>query len=134
MPLTISHLQNGWATAELMENYLRWLSIKNEHRNVHLLWDCHINHRADNVTTYAGEHNVNLQYIPAGQTGTCQTLDAGLFGGLKSKSVAAFNKTVAKLGPCGERNMDIYVVIQILWQIWKGLKPSSVLKAWSRLI
>ena len=63
-----------------------------------------------------------------------QPLDAGIFSGLKSKAVAAFNKTVAELGPGGERNMDIYVAIQILWQIWEGLEPPSVQKAWSRLI
>ena len=59
-------------------------------------------------------NNINLQYIPAGQIGTWQPLDAGIFGGLKSKAVAAFNKAVAELGPGRERNMDIYVATQIL--------------------
>ena len=68
MPLMISHSHNGWATAELMENYLEWLSIKNERCYVHLLWDCHIGHRAAHVKTYEGEHHINLQYIPAEQT------------------------------------------------------------------
>ena len=117
-----------------MERYLECLSDENGQRYIHLLWDCHLSHRAEQVNNCALEHNINLQYIPAGQTGMWQPVDAGILGGLKSKAVVAFNKTVAELGPGGERNMDIYVAVQILWQIWKGLEPSSVQKAWSRLI
>ena len=149
MPLVISDPGNGWSTGELMERYLECLSDKNGQHYIHLLWDCHFSHGAEKVQNCALKHHIYLhhiylhhiclnhiylQYIPAGQTGTWHPLDGGIFDGLKSKAVAALNETVAELGPGGERNMDIYAALQILWQIWKGLEPSSVQKAWSRLI
>ena len=45
-----------------------------------------------------------------------------------------FNKRVAEFGPSGERNMDIYVAMRILWDLWKRLEQSSILCEWSYLI
>ena len=40
------------------------------------------------ISTTGLMHHINLQYIPAGQAGMWQPLDAFIFGELKSRAVA----------------------------------------------
>ena len=67
--LIISHSENGWATAQLMHEYLKWLSRKNQKKMSYLIWDLHSSHRDESVKDYAHKKNIGLSYIPAGQTG-----------------------------------------------------------------
>ena len=62
---------------------------------------------------------------------TWQPLDAFIFGELKNIAAAEFNKKTAESGPGGERNMDVYVAIQIPWDLWKHLEQSAILQVWS---
>ena len=55
--------------------------------------------------------------------------DVAATGELKSAAVAEFNKKVSEFDPGGERNMNIYLAMQILWDLWKRLEQS-----WSCLI
>ena len=67
--LIISHSENGWATAQLMHEYLKWLSRKNQKKMSYLIWDLHSSHRDESVKDYAHKKNIGLSYIPAGHTG-----------------------------------------------------------------
>ena len=74
LPLMISHSPNGWATANLMKSYLKWLSRRNEGRKCHLNWDFHSSHRDEEVKAYSVEKGINWQYVPVGQTGFWQII------------------------------------------------------------
>ena len=84
--LLIMHSESGWATSELMRQYLKWLSRKIEKRNAYLLWELHSSHRDDEVKNYSTKKNIQLSYIPAGQTGEWQPLDRNIFGNLKKNA------------------------------------------------
>ena len=134
LPLIFCHTDNGWATTELMKEYLKWLSERVNGRKCHLIWDLHSSHRNEEVKAQAKELEINLQYVPAGQTGFWQPLDAGIFGSVKSKAKTKFDEKVMEAGPGGETRIGIFQALEILYEIWKDLDPSTVISAWSMLI
>ena len=133
LPLIFCHTDNGWATAELMKRYLEWLSERVNRRKCHLIWDLHSSHRNEEVKTKANELEINLQYVPAGQTGFWQPLDAGIFGAIKMEAKTKFDVKVMEAGPGGESSIGIFQALEILYEIWKDLDPGAVISAWSML-
>ena len=74
LPLMISHSPNGWSTTNFMKSYLKWLCIGNEGRKCHVNWYFHSSDRDEEVKAYCVEKGMNLQCVPAGQTGFWQII------------------------------------------------------------
>ena len=129
--LVIMHSKSGWATAELMKQYLKWLTGKIEKRNAYLLWDLHSSHRDEDVKKYSTKKNIQLSYIPAGQTGEWQPLDRKIFGNLKKQCHYEFEKLLINHSI---DNYDIVDAIVILMEIWKKIPEETVKKSWNHLI
>ena len=130
----ICHSPNGWSTANLMKSYVKWLSERNQGRKCHLIWDLHSSHRDAEVKAYSVEKGINLQYVPAGQTGFWQPLDKGLFGAVKARAKSEFDKLVLQSGAGSEADIDIFDALHILHRIWKEIPSSDVSSCWSVLI
>jgi hypothetical protein len=87
----IFHSQSGWMTIDVMEKYFEFLrqtmtdTFKIAPRQKLLLvLDVYAAHRNAELVKLAGQHNIELLFIPAGMTGELQPLDATIFGMLKS--------------------------------------------------
>ena len=132
--LIVVHSHNGWTTADVAIQYIRWLHKRNNKSPKYLIWDLFSAHKAERVRAFAAKKHVPLAFVPSGQTGTWQLLDYRIFGSLKQKAKARFDKEIAAAYARGEephvsRN-DALVMLQ---QIWKATPQDEVLNAWNRL-
>jgi hypothetical protein len=124
----IAHSINGWSTEELMLSYLLWI-----HENVAqrrpcvLVLDVYPSHRTDNVKECARQSGIELLFVPAGATGRLQPLDRRIFGELKSRARAEFNRLFAMNG---ERGADYQLSLQVLCDCWEQISGDNVRNAW----
>ena len=128
--LFLTHSESGWATKHVMKLYIKWLADQVGHCWCYLIWDLHSSHRHPSVKEKAARENVNLSYIPAGQTGTLQPLDAGVFGPLKSHATNLLNIACTHR-PLSE--LDMVDALLILVQAWSELSEDAIARGWNRL-
>ena len=79
-----NHSHKGWSTSETFQDYLHKISDHFHNEPLHLLLDLHSSHRSDEVKEVAKSLNIDLHYIPAGQTDRYQPLDRNCFGSVKA--------------------------------------------------
>ena len=92
--LLINHSESGWAMEEVCRRYLEWLHTGYAHNSKFtLLWDVYPSHKTDEIKNYAANNEIDLNFIPAGQTGEWQPLDYRIFGSLKQRARAEFNRS-----------------------------------------
>ena len=85
--LFIDHTPDGWSTNSFVLNYLKFLKKQMDQKPFYLIWDLHASHRHELVKAEANNLNINLSFIPAGQTDRWQPLDCSIFGIVKKQSV-----------------------------------------------
>ena len=128
--LILDHTESGWATAALMERYLSWLSKQLGGRFSYLLWDLHSSHRDQGVKEKAHKKNVNLSFIPAGQTGEWQPLDRRIFGAVKRQAEERLNEICVDQDLA---NLDMMDALAILVDVWEQIPAEDIKKSWSHL-
>ena len=132
--LIVVHSHNGWTTADIAIQYIRWLHKRNNKSHKYLIWDMFSAHQAQKVKEMAAKKHVHLAFVPRGQTGTWQPLDYRIFGSLKQKAKARFDKEIAAAYVRGEEpHVTRNDALVMLLQIWKGTPQDEVLNAWNRL-
>jgi hypothetical protein len=95
----IRHTEKGWATENLIVEYIEWL-----HREVAegfpciLIMDVYPCHRTDRVLAAADTNDVELLFVPAGATGRFQPMDPRIFGELKARARAEFARRMWRTG------------------------------------
>ncbi|OHS92718.1 hypothetical protein TRFO_40949 [Tritrichomonas foetus] len=129
--LIVYHSKTGWASSEVMKKYLKWLSKMNNGNSIYLLFDLHASHRNNETKFHAQYNDVNLSYIPAGQTGFCQPLDKRIFGNLKKKSQKEFELLLLDKE---FSEVDLIDALVILLKTWKNIPKKSIIGSWSHLI
>ena len=133
--LLVVHSSSGWAKEEVCQSYLEWLHHGYAHDTpFSLLWDVYPSHRTDTIKQYAADNDIQLNFIPPGQTGEWQPLDYRIFGSLKARARAAFNRTDAVFEKKGKKNIKWEIAIGILMQCWEEISKNEVIKAWSHLV
>ena len=128
--LIVDHTESGWATAELMKRYVKWLGEQLGGRFSYLLWDLHSSHRDEEVKKKAHKKNVNLSFIPAGQTGEWQPLDKRVFGAVKKQAEERLNEICVNEDLADLNMMD---ALAILVDVWYALPQEDIKKAWAHL-
>jgi hypothetical protein len=112
------------------EKYLRWLSEINKRRRTVLIWDVFAAHRDQAVKDLAEELNIQLIFIPAGQTDEYQPLDRRIFGPMKQMARARWASLFI-------RNFDadpgMKEALKIMIGVWHGLTQDNILCAWDHL-
>jgi hypothetical protein len=103
--------ENGWATEEIILSYLEWLHEYCNQEPCVLVWDLYATHKTDRVKQKARDLDIELIFIPAGQTGTCQPLDHRIFGELKKRAHQEFKRLRALNGL---RQIDLDTSIGVL--------------------
>ena len=121
----ISHTKNGWTTADLMVEYLQFLSNQVDGQPCALLLDSYKAHMHDKVRQEAQRLHIELLYIPSCGTSLYQPLDRFVFGVLKKKLRAS------KIEITESNFKERYKLIhQAVSDIWNSLKDDLITKAW----
>ena len=134
--LLIDHSESGWATEEVCRRYLEWLhNGYAQHSSFSLLWDVYPSHKTDDIKNYATNNGIELHFIPAGQTGEWQPVDYRIFGSLKQRARAEFNRSdVVTQNDEGAIVINWETAVRILVKCWEEIKPEEVIKAWAPLV
>ena len=134
--LLIDHSKSGWATEEVCRRYLEWLHTGYAHNSrFSLLWDVYPSHKTDDIKDYATNNGIKLSFIPAGQTGEWQPLDYRIFGSLKQRARAEFNRSdVITQNKEGAIVINWETAVRILVKCWEEIKPEEVINAWAPLV
>jgi hypothetical protein len=74
----------------MAENYLRWSSRRNQGKRTVLIWDIFAAQRAKSVKALVEKLNIEVIYIPAGQTDEYQPLDRRFLGPMKQRARGLF--------------------------------------------
>jgi hypothetical protein len=125
--LIVAHQECGWTNRDVALRYLLWISQVTEGRPIILVWDPFAAHRDGLVKEPAQNLGIRLEFSPSGATGLCQPLDRRIFGILKQRAKARFDR----------RNLDwaqdefrIGESIAILTECWDSITQEQVLSAW----
>jgi hypothetical protein len=127
--LVVSHQVNGWCNATIAAEYLRWLRSRYGRLKIVLLWDIWGAHRSKETKELARQLNIQLEFIPAGQTGECQPLDRRLFGNLKSRARSRFDQMCSR-----REDPTMQDSVAMLVDAWNSIGQDEVLDAWAPLL
>ena len=92
-----------------------------------MLLDLHSSHRGDEVKEVAKSLNIDLHYIPAGQTDIYQPLDRNYFGSVKATGRDQFRKRFRDNPNVKFTEKD---AVQDLIYSWEHLSVDTILDAW----
>jgi hypothetical protein len=120
--------ESGWATENLILEYLGWLSEQSSGEPCILIMDVYPTHRTERVREAAMSLNIEILYVPAGGTSQFQPLDARIFGELKSRARAQFQRLSASEGV---RGASYAQSIAILLDCWEKIAGENIQQAWS---
>ena len=129
--IIFTHSKSGWATHEVMRDYVKWLSDQVKGHWSYLIWDLHVSHRNQTVRDTAAAQCVNLAYVPAGLTSVWQPLDVRVFGSLKAHAMSLLD------AQCAIRSLselDMTDALLILAQAWDDLTPEVIRAGWRSLV
>jgi hypothetical protein len=129
MDLVLSHQENGWTSAQLGCEYLRWLHRYYRGKPIALLWDLFAAHPCSEAKEPAPQLNIRLEFIPAGATGDYQPFDRRVFGNLKSRTRSRFDELWIEL----DREPTMQDSIAMMLAAWKSLGQDEVLDAWDQV-
>ena len=128
--LYIDHTENGWSNEDPIIRYLKWLKNYKNGYMINVVLDLHSSHRSESVKEKAGNLEIGLSFIPAGQTGEWQPLDRRIFGILKSRACSMFDlEMISK----DLHDFDIIDAIVILLQCWTQITQSEIINSWKHL-
>jgi hypothetical protein len=119
---------SGWATENQIEEYLEWLSERIGKEPCLLILDVYPTHRTEKVKTKAQLLNIELLFVPAGGTSLYQPLDARVFGELKTRARAAFQR-LSSIN--GLQDASYEESIEILVDCWNSISVENIQEAWN---
>jgi hypothetical protein len=109
--------------------YIEWLhrEVADGHPCV-LVLDVYPSHRTERVFATAESNDVELLFVPAGDTGRFQPLDRRVFGELKSRARAEFGR---RLWLAGGADIDYETSVHILVTSWNAIPTTNIKNAWN---
>lgn len=132
--LFVTYSESGWTTEDISIRYLEWLKHGYAGGNPFaLLWDVYSTHRTENVQRFAAENGIGIMFIPAGQTGEWQPLDFRIFGSLKARAKAEFDRRHVVVRDGYGLTINWELAIDILIQCWDAISIVEAINAWSKL-
>jgi hypothetical protein len=126
--LVISHERNGWTSAQLALEYLRWLNHCNRGKLITLLLDVFASHRCGEAKELASQLNIKLEFVPAGLTGEYQPLDRRIFGDLESCTRSRFDRFYID----EDTKLTIQGSVSVMLDAWTSIGQDEIHDAWDR--
>jgi hypothetical protein len=129
--LHITHSINGWTNQLIADQYLRYMRryVGGRTRFV-LLWDVFSAHRDARIMRIARSLNIELIFIPAGQTDRYQPLDRRVFGPMKERAKEEFSLMFVR---DFDADPGMPEALQIMVNVWKRFLQDEILEAWDHL-
>jgi hypothetical protein len=99
------------------------------HAPIDLIWDVFAAHRCEAARARTQSMGILLEFIPAGTTGESQTLDRRIFGNLKDRVKAWFDRLWSmNVTPTIEDSIDI------LLKVWKLIQQDEITNSWEPIL
>lgn len=132
--VTITHTESGWMTGKAAKYYIDTVIVHEmEKRKLDkcvLIWDVYSAHRDEEVKEYAKTKNVELIFVPAGQTSTRQVHDTHIFGLVKrAYKTQYFNDVYVDGG-----DIDQFECVRLYMQILAHVSPDHVKRGFEESI
>jgi hypothetical protein len=127
--LVISHAPSGWTTEDVARNYLTWLREFMGPGPIALVWDVFAAHRCEAARAQAQSMGILLEFIPAGTTGERQPLNRRIFGNLKGRANARFDRLWSM-----NATPIIQDSIDVLLSVWKLIQQDEITDAWEPIL
>jgi len=119
---------------EVAIEYLNWLSNLADGQEQYFIWDVYPAHRSEAVKDAAVKANIQLSFVPNGQTATWQPLDCRVFGSLKARAKGRFNAAVTASLFTGEQpEWGMNDALVMLAEVWRAMPEEETGDAWSCL-
>lgn len=124
------HSENGWVTEEV---FLHYITTLREHYGgidgprLFLILDVYPSHKTEDVKNFAVGLNIELIYVPAGQTDEYQPLDRYAFGCLKAMARKLFRKRIQDNRALIRTKSD---AVQDMICAWERLSKEIIDKCW----
>jgi hypothetical protein len=130
----IFHSESGWCNKYVMSEFLihirehliKHMELKEKQPFV-LVIDIFRSHFEDGIRDPAPTMEINMIFIPAGQTGELQSRDATVFGELKSKGASIWTKQYLQ-DPKQKFTKESSSII--LQECWEQIDQNSFKRAW----
>jgi hypothetical protein len=125
---------SAWTTQETFVEYLNNLRKYVDNRDegdagqkIHLLLDLYSVHKSQETRQTARALNIDLYFVPAGQTDCLQPLDISIFGPLKASAKRHFRIFMSKTT---ESNVSMAAMTSGLIEAWEKMQTYTVLQSW----
>ena len=125
------HTESGWTTESVMMRFLDAIHQDAGGCPCCLVLDLYPSHRTEAVIKRAEELDIELIFVPAGLTSKLQPLDIRVFGELKSRARAEFQRIAVHTG---SRDIELHSSINILIKCWERISPENIIKAWGVIL
>jgi hypothetical protein len=125
--LVLTHQPNGWTNALVASDYFPWPRSRIQREPIVVLWDQFSAHRDQGVKERAQELGIELVFIPAGMTGEYQPLDRRIFGSLKARTRAQFDRHSMS----ADEELTMSASIRIFLDAWRCVGDEEVLELWA---
>lgn len=121
----VNHSLNGWSTADVIIDYLKWISELLNGEPFALLIDTYRAHMQKKVLAAAKKLGIELIFIPPCGTGQFQPLDRYVFGFVKKK-LRSYTIEINE----SNKKERFRIVHQNISEIWNDMSSKVIEKAW----
>ena len=124
-----THSESGWSTVATFCEYLMFIrQYFSDDERIWLILDLYSVHRTDQVRMTAKSLNIELIFIPPGQTDHFQPLDRAVFGVLKAYMRKLWREQYAQ--NC-EMRFTKELAVKMLIPAWERVSTNVISKGWS---
>ena len=124
-----THSSSGWSTITTFSEYLMFIrEYFGDDDRIWLLLDAYSVHRTDEVKKLADSMNIELIFIPPGQTERFQPLDRAVFGVLKAYLRKLWRVEYSE-NP--SLRFDKTIAVKLLIPAWERISPRVIDRGWA---
>ena len=124
-----THSETGWSTVDTFSEYLMFMREHyGDDDKIWLILDMYTVHRTEKVRQMAEALNIELMFIPPGQTDHFQPRDRAVFGVLKAYMRKLWRQEYAQNS---EIRFTKELAVKLLIPAWERINPKVIGKGWA---
>jgi hypothetical protein len=130
----VTHTMSGWTTETSFADWLLWLreELYQDDDPIYVVLDLYSVHRSEATKRLAARLNIELLFIPPGQTGELQPLDRTIFGAMKQIGRGLYRRRMEAKRVAGEAmKITKEDAAEILSEAWARVSDATLESAWS---
>jgi hypothetical protein len=127
-PGAIAHSKSGWVNQEVFLDFLLFIRQNRGADPIALVLDQYPAHISPVSHNRARELNIKMILVPKGGTSIYQPLDRRIYGAMKSKARAKFDRQVIS---DGNHSMNKEAAAKLAHECWAELTVENIIDAWA---